>query len=183
MNVNTIIGLKDDAAESDVEERIVALASLERNLLETTGADTVAAAMGLVIAAKNAATENETLRKSLSEWEERHARDEADQKAKAIDAIVEKAILDGRVSVKDTARIEQLTKHGQTYGAEALQATVAMLQPRPARVYQAPPPGNNLAEQLRAIADYKEKHPGASTADAYIALAAEKPALFAEGGR
>ena len=40
-----------------------------------------------------------------------------------------------------------------------------------------------LKEQMAAIEEYKKAHPGSTTADAYVALAQERPSLFAEGSR
>lgn len=182
MNINTLIGLKDDASEDAVSERVVSLARIERRLLEVTAKETVADAMSVLIAAKDASVELDKARKSLKEWEDRHARDEMEGKRRQIASIVECAVLDGRVSLKNVDRLEQLKRHGEEYGIEALKTAVSLMEPRPVRQYQAPPPANTVKAQLAAIDRYKADNKGATTADAYVALSASNPALFSDAG-
>ena len=182
-NLTAIIGLKDDAHESEIEGRVVALTRTEAKLLEITGKDNVGDAIGVVLTSKDAAVRLAAAEKALHEWEEREQAAKQEQLAKQISSMVDQAVLEGRVSLRDTDKIKALTAQGEAYGIECLKNTIAMLPSRPMRTYQAPPPANSEKAQLAAIEDYKKNHPGASTADAYIALSAERPALFAEGGR
>lgn len=182
MTVNELLRLPADASQATIQERVVQLVQNETDLLEVTGKDTVAAAMGTVIAQKDAATELEKARKSLAEWEARSAQDEAAALKREIDALVKGCIHDGRISVKDTERQAQLVRHGEKFGIESLRETVAMMTPRPVRQYQAPPPANTDAARAKAMADYRKSNPEASTLDAYIALSASHPALFSDAG-
>lgn len=180
MNISTLIGLKDDASEDEVSERVISLGRIERRLLEVTGKESVADAMSVLIAAKDAAVELDKARKQLTEWENRHAREEMETRRKAIDSIVESAVLDGRVSLKNVERQEQLRKHGEEYGVEALKTAVSLMEPRPVRQFQAPPPVNTVKAQLSAIEKWKKENPGKSAADAYVALSQTNPAMFAD---
>lgn len=180
MNISTLIGLKDGATEDEVSERVISLGRIERRLLEVTGKDSVADAMSVLIAAKDASVELEAARKSLREWEERHTREEMDSKRKTIATIVEGAVIDGRVSLKNVERQEQLRRHGEEYGIEALRTAVSLMEPRPVRQYQAPPPANTIKAQMAAIEKYKKDNPTATAADAYVALSQSQPAMFAD---
>lgn len=180
--VNKVLGLKDDAEEGQTTHRVMALVANEKELLSITGKSTPGEALGALIAMKDAAVELEKARASLRDWEERAARDEADEKRKQIDAIVEGAIVDGRVSLKDVEKIAQLKRHGERYGIEALNTAVSMISPRPRPLYMAPPPASTVKEQLKAVEEYKKANPGATTSDAYIALAGSAPALFSNIG-
>lgn len=183
MTVNELLGLSADANQAAIQDRVMALVQNEKDLLEVTGKDTVAAALGVVIAQKDAATELEKARAAVATWEQRAHDEESAALKTAIDACVQGAVLDGRISVKDTERQAQLVKHGEKFGIESLRETVAMLSPRPVRAYQAPMLGNSEEAQMRAIDEYKRANPGVSTGDAYVALAAKHPALFSREGR
>jgi hypothetical protein len=156
------------------------LAQNESDLLEVTGKDTIAAAMGVVLAQKEAASELEKARKALAEWEQRTAHEEAAALKRDIDAVVKGAIHDGRISIKDTDRQAQLVRHGEKFGIDSLRETVAMMSPRPVRQFQAPPPANTIQSQLSAIEKFKKENPGKTSADAYLALSQTSPALFAD---
>lgn len=180
MNVATLIGLKDESSEDEVSERVISLARVERRLLEVTGKETVADAMSVLIAAKDASVELEAARRQLKEWEDRTAREEMEGQRKQIAAIVEGAVLDGRVSLKNADRIDQLKRHGEEYGVEALKTAVSLMEPRPVRQYQAPIPVNAVKAQMQAIENWKKENPGKNSADAYLALSQSSPALFAD---
>ncbi len=180
--VNKVLGLKDDAEEGQTTHRVMSLVANEKELMSITGKSTAGEAIGAVIAMKDAATELDKTRLALREWEERAARAEADEKRKQIDTIVETAIFDGRVLLTDTDKIAQLKRLGERHGIEALNVTVSMMSRRPQPLYQAPPPANTVREQLKAIDDFKKSHPNATTADAYVALSAQNPALFSNIG-
>ncbi len=183
MTVNELLGLSADANQAAITDRVVALVQNEKDLLDVTGKDNIAAALGVVIAQKDAATELEKARAAVATWEQRAHSEECAALKSAIDNCVQGAILDGRISVKDIERQAQLVKHGEKFGIDSLRETVAMLTPRPVRSYQAPIHGNSEESQLRAIDEYKRANPGVSTGDAYIALAAKHPALFSQEGR
>lgn len=180
MHIGTLIGLKDDASEDQINERVISLGRVERRLLEVTGKETVADAMSVLIAAKDSAVELEKSRKMLKEWEDRHARDEMDGKRKQIASIVESAVIDGRVSLKNVERLEQLKRHGEEYGIEALKTAVSLMEPRPVRQFQAPPPVNTVKAQMAAMEKYVKDNPGKTASDAYIALSQSSPAMFAD---
>jgi hypothetical protein len=179
-NLASIVGLKDDAPEEDVESRVVALSRTEVRLLEITGKDNVGDAIGMVIAAKDSSVRLAAAEKSLHEWEERDARDKQELLSKQIATLVDSAVLEGRVSLRDTEKVRALTSQGEIYGIECLKNTIALLPARPVRVYQSPTPANVEAAQMAAVAEYKRSHPEASTGDAFVALAAKTPALFPE---
>lgn len=179
-NLGTIVGLKDDASEDAVTERVISLARIENRLLEATGKDNIADAMTVVLANKDAASERDTMKKMCREWEERHAREQLDEKNRQIDVVIQQAVLDGRVSLRDTERLTRWKNHGDEFGVEQLKKLVAERDPRPVRAFQAPTPGNTEAAQLRALADYQKANPGVSTLDAYTALTKSNPALFNE---
>lgn len=180
MGFATVIGLKDDASEGEVEERVVSLMSLEKQVLEFTGKSTVAEAMSLVIKAKDLEVKLAAAEKANAEWEEREAIKRATEEKTAIDAAIDGAVTSGRISLRDTEGQAKLRKFGETFKIEALRQHIEMLPARPARVYQAPVQANTAAAQMAAIEDYKKANPGTSTADAYVALAAERPALFSQ---
>lgn len=180
MTVNELLRLPADASQATIQERVVQLVQNETDLLEVTGKDTVAAAMGTVIAQKDAATELEKARKSLAEWEARSAQDEAAALKREIDAVVKGCIHDGRISVKDVERQAQLVRHGEKFGLESLRETVAMMSPRPVRQYQAPIPVNTDAARTKAMADYQKANPSASKLEAYVELSKKNPTLFSE---
>ncbi len=183
MNVNSIIGLKEDASEHETGDRVVALANIEKQLLEFTGKGSVAEAMSLVISAKDTAVKLAAAEKALGEWETREAQTRAIEEQKAIDAAIDGAISTGRVSLRDTEGVAKLRKFGETFKFEALREHIAMLPSRPVRVYQAPAATNTEAAQLQAVNEYAKAN-NVSTADAYVALSAQRPALFShEGGR
>lgn len=182
MKFNEIIGLKEDAPEVDVEGRVVALAHTEAQLLKVTGKDNVADALGVVIAASDSATKLAAAEATIKEWEESKALEEQAQRSKDIEALINAAVLEGRVSLRDTGKIEQLKNHGQTHGVDALKGVLAMLNAAPVRRYQAPAPVDPEKARMQAVEDYKKAHPGASAMDAVVALSSERPALF-EGGR
>lgn len=180
MTVNELLGLSADANQAAITDRVVQLVQNEKDLLEVTGKDTVAAALGVVIAQKDAATELEKARALIADYDAKAQADEAASLRRQIDAVVASCIHDGRVSIKDTERQAQLVRHGEKFGLESLKETVAMLTPRPVRQFQVPVPQNSTKAQMKAIEDYKAANPGTSTMDAYTALAAKNPALFAD---
>lgn len=180
MTINELLGLPAEASQAQIAERTMQLVQNERDLLEVTGKDTIAAAMGVVLAQKEAASELEKARKSLADWEAKTAQEEAAALKREIESVVKGAIHDGRISVKDTDRQAQLVRHGEKFGIDSLRETVAMMSPRPVRQYQAPVPGNTDAARAKAIAEYQKANPGASTLDAYVALSTSNPALFSE---
>ncbi len=173
-----IIGLKEDASEDQVAERVIALAGIERRLLEATDTSGLADAMTVVLSYKDAASERDRYKQMCRDWQDQHEREAADEKKKAIDSIIHGALLEGRVSLKDSERIERWRKHGEEFGAEQLKKLVAERDPRPVRQFQAPIPANVEAEKMRLINEYKKSNPGTDTGDAYVACAAANPALF-----
>lgn len=182
MTVNELLGLSADASQTQIMERTLQLVQSEKDLLKITGKEKVADAFGFIIAQKDAATELEKARTALSEWEQReHAREATERKDK-IDAIVKRAIVDGRLSVKDTERQAQLVSHGEKFGIESLEQTVGLMSPRPVRQFQAPPPGDTVKAQLVAIDRWCKENPGKSRAEAYAALSAAQPDLFGGEG-
>lgn len=180
MTVNELLGMSADAGQAQIMERVMQLVQNERDLLEVTGKDTVAAAMGAVIASKDAATELEKARDAVASWEAKAAQDEASALKKEINSLVEKCILDGRISIKDTERQAQLVRHGEKFGIESLRETVAMMTPRPVRQYQAALPVSSEAARSKAISEYQRANPNTSVLDAYVALSKSNPALFSE---
>lgn len=180
MTVNELLRLPADASQAQIQERVMQLAQNETDLLEVTGKDTIASAMGAVIAMKDAATELEKARAAVKSWEDRAAADEASALKRQIEDTVKACILDGRIAMKDTERQAQLVRHGEKFGIESLRETVAMMSPRPVRQFQAPPPQNAAAAQMRAMDDWMKANPGKSRGEAYIALSASNPALFGE---
>lgn len=180
MTVNELLGLPADAGQAQIMERTLQLVQSEKDLLEVTGKDKVADALGFVIAQKDAATELEKARAALTEWEQREHAREANELKDKIGTIVQRAILDGKLSVKDTERQAQLVRHGEKFGVESLEQTVALMAGRPVRQFQAPTPANSVQAQMAVIEAYKKAHPEASTADAFVACAQSNPALFAE---
>jgi phage I-like protein len=180
--VNKILSLKDEAGDDEVEARVVSLARTEAELLKTTGADNVGDAIATVIAQKDAAVKLAAAEKSLREWQEADERAKQFEREKEIAKIVDQAIFDGRVSLKDTDKITTLKSLGEVHGIPALKTAVGLMTARPVRVYQAPVFENTDEARLKALRDYQKLHPNMSTADAYVALAAERPALF-DGGR
>jgi phage I-like protein len=180
MPLNQIVGLKDEAPADEVEARVVSLARTEAEIIKVTGAANIGDALATVIAQKDAAVKLAAAEKSLREWQDAEERKLADARAVEIATVIDQAVLDGRVSLKDTEKLSTLKGLGEVHGVSALKTAVALMPARPARAYQAPAPANSVAEQLRAIEDYKKAHPGVSTADAYIALSAERPALFSQ---
>jgi phage I-like protein len=182
MTIANLIGLKDDAAEADVESRVLALKATETRLLEITGKDNVADAIGVVIAAKDATVKLATAEQSLREWQEAHASAEAAKAKSAITALVAGAADKKHYGVPREEFVRMASAHGETYGVPALETLLASYPDR-VRHIQVPVPVNTPAEQLRAVDEYQKAHPGATKADAYVALNAERPTLFAEGGR
>jgi hypothetical protein len=180
MTVNELLGLPADATQGQIAERTMQLVQNEKDLLEVTGKDTVAAAMGVVIAQKESATELDKARAAVKEWEDQARADESAALKREIEGVVKGAIHDGRISIKDVERQAQLVKHGEKFGIESLRETVAMMSPRPVRQFQAVTPGNSVAAQMAAIEQFKKSNPGATTADAYVALSKSNPALFSE---
>ncbi len=181
MSFNAVIGLKDDASEQEAGDRIVSLATVEKQLLEFTGKSTVAEAMSLVISAKDTAVKLSAAEKALEEWHDRDEQTKALEEQKALDAAIDGAVSSGRVSLRDTEGLAKLKKFGETYKIEALREHIAMLPARPARVYQAPALANTEESRLRAVQDYAAAN-SLSIADAYVQLSAKNPSLF-EGGR
>jgi phage I-like protein len=181
-NLNKIVGLKDDASDDAVTDRVIALAGIEHRILEATGKDTLADAMIVVLAAKDSAVELQQLKKTVRDWEERHQHELAEEKANQIESVLQGALLEGRVSLKDTERLDRWRKHGDDFGVDSLKKLVAERDPRPVRVYQAPVFENTEESRMKAIRDYQKSHPDMSFQDAYVALAAERPSLF-DGGR
>jgi hypothetical protein len=182
VKLGSIVGLKDDASDDEIAERVVSLTRIERRLFEVTGKDNIGEAMAMFVAVKDAATQLDAERKINREWQERHAREQADNKSRTITALIEDAVLEGRVSLKNTDRIDQLRRLGEDYddNLKAMKAAISMMEPRPIRQFQAPPPVNTVQAQLKAIEDYKKAHPGATGGEAYVALAASSPALFSD---
>jgi hypothetical protein len=182
VNLGSLIGLKDDASDDDIAERVVSLSRIEKRLFDVTGKDSLGEAMAVVVAAKDAQVQLDAERKLNREWQERHAREQADAKAKTINALIESAVLEGRVSLKNTNRIEELRALGHDYddNLKAMKSAISMLQPRPIRQFQAPPPVNTVAAQLGAIDKWKKDNPGKTSAEAYVALSQTSPALFAD---
>lgn len=180
MHIGTLIGLKDDASEDAVAERVISLAAIERRLLQATGKDTLADAMTEVLSNKDAAADRDRFKALVREWEDRHEREAADDKKRQIDAIIQGAVLDGRVSLRDGERIERWRKHGEDFGPDQLKKLVAERDPRPVRQVPVAPPQNTVAAQMRAIDEWKKANPGKNAADAYVALAQSAPAMFAD---
>ncbi len=180
-NFATVVGLKEDAHEGEVEGRIQSLVGLERDLLAATGAENVGAAMAQVISAKSVAAENESLRKSLAEWSERAASEEADKKKKEFDTVMASCFEDGRVSRKDVDQIQLMSTLFEKHGIEALQACAFGLRKRPKPAYQAPAPANSEEAATKIVAAYAKEN-NLSFQDAYVKLSQERPALF-QGGR
>jgi hypothetical protein len=173
-----VIGLKDDATEDQVSERVISLARLEQRLFESTGCDNIADAMMVVLTAKDSVAELAQLKQTVREWEERHLREQAQDKARQIEGVIQGALLERRVALTDTDRLERWRKYGEEFGVEHLKKLVNERDPAPVRLYAAPPPANTVREQLKAIEEYKRANPGVSTGDAYVALASTNPALF-----
>ncbi len=184
MNIATLIGLKEDAPEGDVEGRVVALARNEARLLEVTGKDNVADAIGEVIAAKDSALRLEAAERELHELHETRSTEEQTVKTKQIVSLVASAVDSKRYGVSREEFVKMLTAHGEEHGVEKLSTLIASY-PTKVRQYQAPAPVNTEAAQKAAIDEYKKSHPGASAGEAMVALAAERPSLFPEyqGGR
>lgn len=182
VKLGSIVGLKDDATDDDIAERVVSLSRIEKRLFDVTGKDNIGEAMAVIVAAKDAATQLESERKLNRDWQERHAREQADAKAKTISALIEDAVLAGRVSLKNTDRIEQLRQLGEDYddNLKAMKAAISMMEPRPIRQFQAPPPVNTVKAQMAAMEKYVKDNPGKTASDAYIALSQSSPAMFAD---
>jgi phage I-like protein len=182
MPVNKIIGLKDAADEGEVEARIVSLARTEGELLKVTGAENVGDALATVIAQKDTAVKLAAAEKSLREWQEADERTKQIEREREIAGVIDQAVLDGRVSLKDSEKIATLKSLGEVHGVSALKTAVGLMNARPVRVYHAPVVEGTEESRMKAIRDYQRSHPDMSFQDAYVALAAERPSLF-DGGR
>lgn len=159
-NFAGLIGLKDDAPEGEIEGRAVSLAGLERDLLNATGAENIGAAMAAVVSLKSIAAENETLRKTVADWQALRASDEAAEKKKMFDAVMLSCFEAGKVSRKDEDQIARMTNLFEKHGIEALNACVAGLRGRPQPVYQAAMPTNIEEQKLRDYNAIKAANPG-----------------------
>jgi phage I-like protein len=175
--LTTILGLKDDAPEAQLSERVYQLADAERQLLDITGKPSVGEALAMVIAAKAATDEAEKLRAEVAKWQEHAAREEADAKEKAISVRIQAAVLDRRVSEKDDETITKLRRLG-AIGIEHMELAISMLRPAPVRLYAPPVRESGTAAQLKAIEDYRAKNPSATQGEAYVACATANPGLF-----
>lgn len=168
-NFAALIGLKDDAPEGEIEGRAVSLAGLERDLLNATGADNIGAAMAAVVSLKSIAAENETLQKTIAEWQALRASEEAAEKKKTFDAVMLSCFENGKVSRKDEDQIARMTNLFEKHGLEALNACVAGLRGRPAPVYQAAMPTNIEEQKLRDYNALKAANPDMDPVAAGIA--------------
>jgi phage I-like protein len=169
-NFAGLIGLKDDAPEGEIEGRAVSLAGLERDLLNATGAENIGAAMAAVVSLKSIATENETLRKTVADWQALRATEEAAEKRKTFDAVMLSCFDSGKVSRKDEDQIARMTNLFEKHGIEALNACVAGLRGRPQPVYQAAMPTNVEEQKLRDYNAIKAANPGIDPVEAATVL-------------
>jgi phage I-like protein len=168
-NFAAVIGLKDDAPEGEIEGRAVSLVGLERDLLNATGAENIGAAMAAVVSLKSIAAENETLRKTVADWQALRASEEAAEKRKTFDAVMLGCFESGKVSRKDEDQIQRMTNLFEKHGIEALNACVAGLRGRPQPVYQAAMSSNDEEQKLRDYNAYKAANPGVDPVAAAIA--------------
>lgn len=181
-NLSTVVGLKDDASEDQVTERVIALAHLERRILEATGAETIADAMVVVLSAKDSAGELQQLKATVRKWEERHASEAEAEKTRQIDGAIHTALLERRVSLKDTERLARWRKHGEDFGVDSLRKLIAERDPAPVRLYQAPAPRDAVKALEMAMDRWLQQNPGKSKADAYMALSQSSPSIFGDDG-
>ncbi len=186
MNIASIIGLKEDAPEGDVEARVVAAVQTEKDLLSITGKSTVAEAMALVVFAKDASTKLAAAEKENAEWAARFAADQAQSEEVIERAMFADAIACGQVGRDNDELIGKLKTIRASQGLEGLKLAIDLLPKRAVRLHQAPPPVASPAAQDAAIKEYQAAHPGVPYGEAFVKLAAERPALFpdyAAGGR
>jgi len=171
--MKSIVGLKDDATEDDVQKRVEALAGAEKQLLELTGKSTVAEALEAVKASQRATAlavgEAEKLASRLAALEDDKWGVEINTAVKEFrltpaEAEEHKALKDVE---RDVAR-RLLSKRvpNKPAGTDVERKDDAV--------------GDKATTALKLMADFKKANPQASTADAYIACAAEHPALFTE---
>jgi len=183
MTVNELLGLPADAGEAQIMDRIVGLSDTEGRLLKLTGKDNVGDAFGDVIANRDAAQRLVKTEAELREMQEAVAAEKHGQQSRVIKALVDDAAKHRRFACSDEEFRQSLTDYGEAFGTEKLRAHIGTYQIK-VRAVQAPPPVNVERARDEAIAEYKRTHEGASTGDAMVALAAERPHLFPEyGGR
>ncbi len=169
LNIPGLVGLKDDAAEAEVEGRVTSLAGLERDLLEATGAPDVGTAMAAVVSLKSIAAENASLRKDIADWQALRDREEADKKKVEFDAVMLAAFDAQKVGRKDEGEIQTLTTLFEKYGIEAVKLSLSTRRGRPQPVYQAAMSTNVEEQKLRDYNAYKAANPGVDPLEAAIA--------------
>jgi ClpP class serine protease len=204
MNHATMMGLSEDVSAEQVGERIRALVETEVRLLAATGAPNVDEAIGRVRAGAEAIGELSTLRAEKAAAEEarlqiafRAALEGAVAGARMslADVVsVAQLVLDDEEAEKAQLAVNQLdTRTGPAVVAAVSSVKVSARAMRRLEGYlagkgaAAPKPhgekkpvegGTGPDAQMRAINEYKTQHPNSSTADAYVALAVQRPELF-----
>lgn len=179
MGIATLVGLKDDAKDDEVQSAVAALVDERQKFLQHTGKTSMGDAIAVFLAAEQAVKERDDLRAKVTEWETKFLRDEQESKQRQIAALVDSAVTEGRVGRDNADLLAKLKKQGEDFGVESLKFAIDLLPKRPARVFQAGPVADPIKAQLAAIDGYKREHEGASTADAVMALTVSHPALFA----
>ncbi len=183
-NMNlTIIGLKDDAPEGEVQDRLVALTQVERemhDMLSISGKATIAEAMAVMLAAKDVAVKLSAAETENAQWAARYAADQAVTDARSEAALFDAAFRSGRVGRENEELISKLKTIRASQGLEGLKLAIDLLDAKPVTLRQAPLPVNTADAQHNAVIEYQRSHPGVSYGDAVVKLAAERPALFSQ---
>ena len=134
-DVNTALGLKADADESQARTAIESLRGIERDVLLLSGKSTINDAFAVLLAFKEKAARADALDAELLTLKAEKTKDE-------IATLLDAAIKDGRVRPASRANFESLA---QSKGVDALQLCLAEL---PRATAPALPPGRDSPDVM-----------------------------------